>query len=45
MAPGKGPSPWNEDEVHLFMAIVGRGYLEGRIFPPPQANDSGGAAS
>jgi len=41
----QGPFAWNEDEVHLFMAIVGRGYLEGRIFPPPQANDSGGAAS
>jgi phenylpropionate dioxygenase-like ring-hydroxylating dioxygenase large terminal subunit len=31
-----GPFAWDEDEVHLFMAMVAQGYITGRISPAPQ---------
>jgi glycine betaine catabolism A len=32
----QGPFAWSEDEVHVFMAMVAHGYLEGRPSRPPQ---------
>ena len=32
----QGPFAWSEDEVHIFMAMVARGYVEGRATKPPQ---------
>jgi Rieske 2Fe-2S family protein len=36
----QGPFAWSEDEVHVFMAMVARGYLEGRATKPPQVQDA-----
>lgn len=30
-----GPFAWNEDEVHAFMAMVARAYLDGTVSRPP----------
>ncbi len=37
----QGPFAWNEDEVHVFMAMVARGYLDGRARLPPQVAEPG----
>ncbi len=34
----QGPFAWNEDEVHIFMAMVAQGYLDGRASRPPQVH-------
>jgi Rieske 2Fe-2S family protein len=39
----QGPFAWSEDEVHIFMAMVARGYLEGRATKPPQVHGAGQA--
>jgi Rieske 2Fe-2S family protein len=31
-----GPFAWSEDEVHAFMAMIARAYLDGHVSPPPQ---------
>jgi phenylpropionate dioxygenase-like ring-hydroxylating dioxygenase large terminal subunit len=31
----QGPFAWSEDEVHAFMAMIARAYLDGRVSPPP----------
>jgi len=31
---------WSEDEVHVFMAMVARGYLDGRASKPPQVHQA-----
>ncbi len=31
-----GPFAWSEDEVHAFMAMVARGYADGRVSAAPQ---------
>jgi Rieske 2Fe-2S family protein len=33
-----GPFAWSEDEVHAFMAMIARAYLDGRVSPPPQVH-------
>jgi len=40
----QGPFAWNEDEVHIFMAMVARGYLDGRASRPPQVHAPDAAA-
>ena len=35
----QGPFAWSEDEVHIFMAIVARGYLDGFASRPPQIHE------
>jgi Rieske 2Fe-2S family protein len=35
----QGPFAWSEDEVHAFMAMVARGYLQGRATVPPPVDD------
>jgi Rieske 2Fe-2S family protein len=30
-----GPFAWSEDEVHAFMAMLARAYLDGVVSPPP----------
>lgn len=35
----QGPFAWSEDEVHAFMAMVARGYLEGSASTPPPVDD------
>jgi len=37
----QGPFAWNEDEVHVFMAMVAQGYLDGRASRPPQVHEPG----
>ncbi|MGZ5306466.1 MAG: aromatic ring-hydroxylating dioxygenase subunit alpha, partial [Actinomycetota bacterium] len=34
----QGPFAWGEDEVNIFMAMVARGYLDGRAGRPPQVH-------
>jgi glycine betaine catabolism A len=34
----QGPFAWSEDEVHIFMAMVARGYLDGVASTPPQVH-------
>jgi glycine betaine catabolism A len=34
----QGPFAWSEDEVHIFMAMVARAYLDGVAGPPPQVH-------
>jgi Rieske 2Fe-2S family protein len=34
----QGPFAWSEDEVHIFMAMVARAYLDGVAAPPPQVH-------
>jgi len=34
----QGPFAWSEDEVHSFMAMVARGYLDGYASKPPQVH-------
>jgi Rieske 2Fe-2S family protein len=34
----QGPFAWSEDEVHIFMAMVAQGYLDGRASRPPQVH-------
>ncbi len=41
----QGPFAWNEDEVHIFMAMVARGYLDGRAGRPPQVLEADAVAS
>jgi len=36
----QGPFAESEDEVHAFMAMVARGYLEGRVAAPARAPTS-----
>jgi len=31
----QGPFAWSEHEVHAFMAMIARAYLDGRVGPPP----------
>jgi Rieske 2Fe-2S family protein len=40
----QGPFAWSEDEVHIFMAMVAQGYLDGRAGRPPQVHDRDAAA-
>jgi glycine betaine catabolism A len=35
----QGPFAWSEDEVHVFMAMVARGYVDGRASTPPQVHE------
>ena len=35
----QGPFAWSEDEVHMFMVMVARGYLDGSASPPPRAHE------
>jgi len=35
----QGPFAWSEDEVHIFMAMVARGYVEGVATKPPQVHE------
>jgi Rieske 2Fe-2S family protein len=35
----QGPFAWSEDEVHALMAMVARGYLDGRASVPPQVHE------
>jgi Rieske 2Fe-2S family protein len=41
----QGPFEWSEDEVHSFMALVARGYLDGRASVPPPVHERAGVAS
>jgi Rieske 2Fe-2S family protein len=41
----QGPFAWSEDEVHSFMAMVARGYLDGRTSRPPQVRAADAVAS
>ena len=41
----QGPFAWSEDEVHIFMAMVARGYLDGRASRPPQVSAADAVAS
>jgi Rieske 2Fe-2S family protein len=34
----QGPYAWSEDEVHIFMAMVAQGYLDGYAQKPPQVH-------
>jgi phenylpropionate dioxygenase-like ring-hydroxylating dioxygenase large terminal subunit len=34
----QGPFAWSEDEVHIFMAMVARAYLDGAAARPPQVH-------
>jgi Rieske 2Fe-2S family protein len=34
----QGPFAWSEDEVHIFMAMVAKAYLEGVATRPPQVH-------
>ena len=40
----QGPFAWSEDEVHIFMAMVAQGYLDGRASRPPQVHERDAAA-
>jgi Rieske 2Fe-2S family protein len=40
----QGPFAWSEDEVHIFMAMVAQGYLDGRAGRPPQVHERDAAA-
>lgn len=40
----QGPFAWSEDEVHIFMAMVAQGYLDGRASRPPQVHRADAAA-
>jgi glycine betaine catabolism A len=40
----QGPFAWSEDEVHAFMAMIARAYLDGRVGPPPQIEHAAVAA-
>ena len=35
----QGPFAWSEDEVHIFMAMVAQGYLDGHVSKPPQIHE------
>ncbi len=35
----QGPFAWSEDEVHIFMAMVAQGYLDGRATRPRQVHE------
>jgi phenylpropionate dioxygenase-like ring-hydroxylating dioxygenase large terminal subunit len=35
----QGPFAWSEDEVHIFMAMVAKGYLDGRATKPRQVHE------
>ncbi len=35
----QGPFAWSEDEVHIFMAMVAQGYLDGRATKPRQVHE------
>jgi Rieske 2Fe-2S family protein len=35
----QGPFAWSEDEVYAFMAMVARGYLDGRVSVPPRVQE------
>jgi glycine betaine catabolism A len=41
----QGPFAWSEDEVHAFMAMIARAYLDGRVSPPPQVHHPSGVAA
>jgi Rieske 2Fe-2S family protein len=41
----QGPFEWSEDEVHSFMALVARGYLDGRASVPPPVHEPATIAS
>ncbi len=41
----QGPFAWSEDEVHAFMAMIARAYLDGRVSPPPQVHHPSAAAA
>jgi Rieske 2Fe-2S family protein len=34
----QGPFAWSEDEVHIFMAMVAQGYIDGVASTPPQVH-------
>ena len=38
----QGLFAWNEDEVHVFMAMVAQGYLDGGVRQPPQVHEPDG---
>ena len=38
----QGPFAWSEDEVHVLMAMVAQGYLDGFARKPPQVQASHG---
>ncbi|HEY6566789.1 MAG TPA: SRPBCC family protein, partial [Actinomycetota bacterium] len=35
----QGPFAWSEDEVHIFMAMVAQGYVDGFAQKPPQVHE------
>ena len=35
----QGPFAWSEDEVHIFMAMVARAYVDGHASTPPQVHE------
>jgi glycine betaine catabolism A len=35
----QGPFAWSEDEVHIFMAMIAQGYLDGHASKPPQIHE------
>ncbi len=35
----QGPFAWSEDEVHAFMAMVARGYVDGQVSVPPRVQE------
>ncbi|MEA2580471.1 MAG: glycine betaine catabolism [Actinomycetota bacterium] len=39
----QGPFSWSEDEVHSFMAMVAKGYLDGYASKPPKIHELPGA--
>ncbi len=40
----QGPFAWGEDEVHVFMAMVAQGYLDGHASRPPQVHGTAASA-
>jgi Rieske 2Fe-2S family protein len=40
----QGPFAWSEDEVHVFMAMVGQAYLDGVASTPPQVQADAAAS-
>jgi Rieske 2Fe-2S family protein len=40
-----GPFAWSEDEVHAFMAMIARAYLDGTVSPPPPVHHPSAVAA
>jgi hypothetical protein len=41
----QGPFARSEDEVHIYMAMVAQGYLDGKASPPPQVHGADAASA